>query len=75
MAGATAKSIRATALATAEQSLSLPKMSTAVIDTKYSAPAESPVSLNVTVWFGGGLGVGDATTKEEDPGQGGSEAP
>jgi hypothetical protein len=33
-------------------------------------PAESPVSLKLTVVLGLGLGVGDTTGKKEDPEQG-----
>jgi len=36
---------------------------------------ESPVSLKVTVWLGGGLGVEDGTGKKEDPGQGTLDVP
>jgi hypothetical protein len=53
--------LRATALATGEQGLSRPPLSTAVIATKYQAPVESPVSLNVMTSLICGLFVGDTT--------------
>ena len=59
--GLTAKSDRATALATLEQALRLPAESTAVTATLYSAPVLSPESRKLVVWLGPGLDVGDAT--------------
>jgi len=53
--------LRATALATGEQGLSRPPLSTAVIATKYQAPVESPVSLYVMTSLICGLSVGDTT--------------
>jgi hypothetical protein len=53
----------------------LPLVSTALTDTKYAAPGVSPVSRRLTVWFGDGLVVGDATEKSDDPGQGEFEVP
>jgi len=62
--GLTANSMRATALPKeVAQVLSLPLSSTAVTETKYEVPAESPVSLRVTIWLGGGLSAKDATSK------------
>jgi hypothetical protein len=53
--------LRATALAAGEQTLSRPPLSTAVIATKYRAPVQSPVSLNVMASSICGLFVGDTT--------------
>jgi hypothetical protein len=73
--GSTPKSSRATPLAAGEHALSLPLRSTAVTDTLYGVPVDSPVSLKVTVWLAGGLDVEEATGKKEDPGQGVLEVP
>jgi len=73
--GLTAKSLRATALAAVEHALWMPAVSTALTETKYVAPDVSPVSRRLTVWFDDGLVVGDATEKNDDPGQGEFEGP
>jgi hypothetical protein len=59
--GLTANSLRAMALAIAEQALWEPLVSTAATETKYAVPVTSPVSRVLTVWLGLGLGVGEAT--------------
>ena len=53
--------LRATALATGEQALSMPSESTAATATKYRFAAKSPVSLNVTTSLLCGLRLGDVT--------------
>ena len=71
--GVTAKSTCATALADGEHALSIPPVSTAVIDTLYWVPLVRPVSRNVTCWLGGGDEVDVATCKKVDPGHGDPE--
>jgi hypothetical protein len=68
--GLTSNSALAAALAVGEQALSLPSVSSAVTATKYTVPGASPVSRRLTLWFVVGLAVGDATERNEDPGQG-----
>jgi hypothetical protein len=74
--GLTVNSSSATALATGvEQALSSLLEFTAVTEAKYKVPVPSPVSLTLRVWSEGGLEVGDATSRKEGPGHGGSEVP
>jgi hypothetical protein len=73
--GLTVNSLRATALAGADQALGLPLVSTALTATKYTVPVARPVSRKLTVELGAGLDVGEATETTEAPGQGDEEVP